>query len=424
MKKITLLFVYALLANNIFSQDTLTVLQYNLLNYGVFSSYCTSTNNDPNLKDNYIKTIVQYVNPDIFTVNEISSSATYQTRILNNTLNVNGINYYKKAVISNTASSDIVNMLYYNSNKLGLSAHYVAQNDVRDIDIFKLYYKSNDLSSGDTIFIHCMTAHLKAGSSPSDETERGIMASNAMAYYKKYFQPGNFMVMGDFNLYTSSEPAFLNFTNFFYQQYSFNDPINSPGNWNNNSSFKDIHTQSTHTGGECFASGGMDDRFDFILASDHIINGTQSVKYIQGTYHAVGQDGQHYNKNLTDLPANTTVPSDVLQALYNNSDHLPVTMKLLVDKSLDIPQQAVFDYLKVSNPSNDNLIISVSDQGVKHLNIRFSDLSGRIVYQTAITSFDGRFDFSIPVEQYAAGIYILLLNSDSEKMAAKKIVVQ
>ena len=46
------------------------------------------------------------------------------------------------------------------------------------------------------------------------------------------------------------------------------DPIDRIGNWHNNSSFSDVHTQSPRTaqfGGG--ASGGMDDRFDFILFS-------------------------------------------------------------------------------------------------------------------------------------------------------------
>ena len=43
MRKFGLLF-FLFLSFGLFAQDTLTVLQYNLLNYGNITSYCTNTN--------------------------------------------------------------------------------------------------------------------------------------------------------------------------------------------------------------------------------------------------------------------------------------------------------------------------------------------------------------------------------------------
>jgi len=91
------------------------VLQYNLLNYGNYTSYCTQINNNINEKDEYIRTIIDYVKPDIFSVNEISNSQAIHQRLLDNDLNVNGIVYYRMANFIEVADSYIVNMLYFNS---------------------------------------------------------------------------------------------------------------------------------------------------------------------------------------------------------------------------------------------------------------------------------------------------------------------
>lgn len=82
------------------------------------------------------------------------------------------------------------------------------------------------------------------------------------------------------------------------------------GSWNNNDFFASVHSQSTHTSGDCFSTGGSDDRFDFILTSDEIINGTDYMKLVPGSYKALGQDGQHFNDRLTGSPQNNSVPEE------------------------------------------------------------------------------------------------------------------
>lgn len=109
------------------------------------------------------------------------------------------------------------------------------------------------------------------------------------------------------------------------------DPINMPGNWNNNSSFASIHTQSTRSGEnlDCGSQGGSDDRFDQILVSPNVMNGTDSLRYLTNSYIAVGNDGSHFNTSLISAPTNTMYPDSVVRALYYMSDHLPVAMKVV-----------------------------------------------------------------------------------------------
>lgn len=330
MKNILLLLVFAV-SVRVSAQDSITVLQYNLLNYGNYTDYCTNGNNNHITKEGYLRTIIDYAKPDIFTVNEITSLNFYHDRLLSEVMNSNGRGYYKRTPATNNAGSDIINMMFYDSTKFALHSSAVIQSYIRDINLYKLYYKTSNLANGDTIFLNCIVAHLKASDGASNAEMRAEMAANVIDWLTDYGNPGNYLLMGDFNLYTAAEEAYQIFTGTESGAFQFFDPINTPGDWNNNPSFAAVHTQSvTSSGNGCQASGGMDDRFDFILATDEIMEGSHKVKYKPDSYKAVGQDGNHYNYSITVLP-NNSVPADVLNALGKMSDHLPVTLKLEIE---------------------------------------------------------------------------------------------
>lgn len=50
-----------------------------------------------------------------------------------------------------------------------LTSHKTAQNYIRDIDVYKLYFNTESLEQGDTIFMYCVIAHLKAGTGSDNE---------------------------------------------------------------------------------------------------------------------------------------------------------------------------------------------------------------------------------------------------------------
>lgn len=64
--------VAMLIVFNVSAQDSVKVMQYNLLNFGNFTDYCTINNNNPTRKTDWLKTIIDYYLPDVSTVNEIS----------------------------------------------------------------------------------------------------------------------------------------------------------------------------------------------------------------------------------------------------------------------------------------------------------------------------------------------------------------
>lgn len=320
------------------AQDTLKVMHYNLLYYGKNTSYCTSSNNSIDAKNGNLKTIIKYIRPDIFSVNELDGNSSYPitddaTYLLNNALNVDGINYYSRTPFPQVY---LANTIFYNTQKLKLKNHTPISFNIssdKAFNAYTFYYNAPDLAiTNDSAFVTCIVAHFKAGSYSEDVQERVVEAGIVMDYLTNLGVAGNYLFMGDLNLYTSSEGAFQKLINPSNTLYKFYDPANQIGDWNNNYDYRFVHTQSTHVSGDCHSGGGMDDRFDFILASDYIMNGTQKVAFVPGSYKAIGQDGNAFNSSI-NISTNTSVPSTVAQALYNMSDHLPVYLELKVDQT-------------------------------------------------------------------------------------------
>lgn len=410
-----LLIVFGLYAS---AQDTLKIMQYNLLNYNNYTSYCTTSNNNVDNKDGYLTTIIDYTLPDIFTVNEINETNVTLDRVLNNVMNASGRDYYARANRTNYANSDIINAMYYDTRKLALHSQDVVVTPLRDINLYHLYYLSNDLATGgDTAWVTCIVMHLKAGSYTEDEDDRAAEVSLLMNYLNALNKPGNYLAMGDFNVYSDDEECFQNLIAHPNANIRFNDPINKTGSWNNNSYYADYHTQSTHSvSNDCAASGGMDDRFDWILASTDIITGGDLVKYVPGSYYALAQDGDHFNSSLISSPTNTLVPSNVLNALYNNSDHLPVIMKLAIAKPVGIEEeQANFDFFVFRNDNND-LSAQVTATQVGRYYLRVFAADGRMISQQKINCTQG-FN-AINIEGVKANNQLLLIQLQSENGAA------
>ncbi|PKP22470.1 MAG: hypothetical protein CVU05_03760 [Bacteroidetes bacterium HGW-Bacteroidetes-21] len=336
------LFVFSYVT--LFSQDTLKVMTYNVLNYGITTSYCTTVNNNILTKEANLKTIFEYADADIININELGTGLSNSQRLLDSVLNKAYPNRYARGQYFNSTASSLVNMVYYNKNLLAIHSQYSIIDGIRDICFFKFYYKGNQLLTGDTAFLTVISAHLKAGSTTSDADDRAAETLALMNYIQNRPVTGNLIVLGDFNVYGSSEDCFQNLVNFSNSSLRFYDPINKLGEWNNNSSYAAYHTQSAWTNDNgCAATGGMDDRFDFILMNENIKYNVQKISYVSGSYLAIGQDGNRFNQSVS-YPTNTSAPTAVINALQIASDHLPVVMKLKVNQN---PMSVSFTSLPV-----------------------------------------------------------------------------
>ncbi len=398
-------------------------MHYNLLNYGYNTSWCTQSNNNIDDKTSYLKKIINYAKPDIFTVNELNCDNTTAQHVLDNALNVNGIQKYRITDVNCTSLPGLANSLFYNHDKVRFHSVKNLGTDVRDINIYRMYYYSNELANGDTAFLYCCVAHLKAGSDASDKAERAEETQILMDYLntKSY---SNVILCGDLNIQSSNETSFQTLINHSNESIRFFDPVDQAGTWHNNESFAAYHTQSTHTANSCASGGGMDDRFDFILVSKGIKNSTSDYTYITDSYETIGQDGQHYNIAINDSPPNTSVSSDVLEALANVSDHLPVCLRLRINKTLSIKEEFDTKFnIHFANPVSDKLRISISTDG-KYYNghIEIYNLPGEKLFEKTDLFFNSGSEIEIPVNFLKRGIYILNIKIDGLGIISKKFI--
>ena len=426
-----LIVLFTLIALAAKAQDTLTVMQYNLLYYGNYNSGfadCYETNNNTQRKDECIRTILDYVKPDIFTVCEFGATQALQNDFLRHNLNINGANYWQSDNIINYAGENIINHIFYDSRKMGLKRHVALRTSPRDTDIYELYLKTPGLAAGDTVKLVCIVAHPKAGQ--GYEASRRALMQVAMDHVNQYYPTDNVLIMGDFNMYGASESGYRLLT----QTYSnpaicFMDPLSflgGVGEWNNNNQFAPFHTQSTRSySEECFSGGGLDDRFDFILMADEIAVSYNHMRYVQGSYKAVGNDGRHFNMSV-DQGTNTAVPAEVAEALFDGSDHLPVTMKIAVDVHLGVDDNET-QSLQASvapNPARDFATVSFFNPAQGQVQFDLYSLQGQLVQHASNAFGEGSQQFELDLQGLTKGFYLLRMTHESGWRQTVKVVVR
>ena len=410
------------------AQDTLTVMQYNLLYYGNTSGYCDEIVNNTQHKDECIRTILNYVKPDILTVCEFGASQALQTDFVRHNLNINGADYWQTDNIINHAGSNIINHIFYDSRKMGLKRHVALRTNPRDTDVYELYLKTPGLAYGDTTKLVCIVAHPKAGE--NFESSRRTLMQVAMDHVNQQYSTDNVLIMGDFNMYTAEESGYRLLTKTYSNQsILFYDPLANEGgvgNWNNNNQFAKFHTQSTHYSSEnCFSSGGLDDRFDFILMSDKIKYCYKHLRYVNGSYHAVGNDGHHFNHDV-NFNGNSAVPSYVAQALYDCSDHLPVTMKIAVDAHLGIKENGMHSLQATvaPNPASDKAGVTFFNPAPGQIQFELYSLQGQLLQRSTAVCDEGSQQFEMPLHDQPQGFYLLKIRHNKGWEQTVKVVVK
>lgn len=423
---------------NINAQERLTVMQYNLTYYGStdnnFPFDCNTTTNNTLQKDGYLKTIVDNIRPDVFCVNELMVKYASGENTLADTILIKVMgNDFERA--AHTGSKDITNMIFFNKTKLGLHKQdYLFKdldegNIVREIDFYTLYYKDAALSiHQDSIYMTFVVAHLKAGRDGGDSIQRVNATLTVMDYIENNNLGKNVFFMGDLNTYSNEEQAYQNLTNYTNNDVNFYDPIDQEGEWNNNYSYRMYHTQSTRSNfGDCFASGGMDDRFDFILINNDVRDNSSGVQYVQGSYKAFGQDGSFYNSSV-NTNSNSVVSSTVAQALYEMSDHLPVVLELDVTQGpLSVDYKKIVTNVALNNPFSEELKVRINAREIlSEVEINIYDITGKLVISKNIAVNNNRFYQSINTKELHRGVYILSIIDKASKtsLTTEKLIKQ
>lgn len=410
-------------------KDPIKLMTYNLMYYKASNTPCTPSTG-PAQRDQDLKTIVQYVQPDLMVVNELGENAINPPVMLNSIFNVDGVNRYDHANTTNNSFSTIVNNLFYDKTRFRLKEQDIIQRDlnnyplVRVIDVYRLYVKDPGLGQPgvDTVFFTVFAAHLKAGSSTSDKNTREATTRAIMKYIDQEVSDDNILMAGDFNIQSANEAAFQRLINNNGGNFQFKDPINSLGSWNNNSTYASIHTQSTHSSsGGCFSGGGMDDRYDLILSSDPILQGSDGLSFVN--YYALGQDGSFYNQNM-NTQTNTVVNSSVAQALFDFSDHLPVVMEMEADVSgIGLTEWERFDQqVHIAQPIQESLVLRFRDASrPQDLQLSISDLSGKVFYRQGRALQAGEDRWELSSAEWPEGIYLMKLQKANGLSISRKI---
>lgn len=286
-----------------FGQTQHTIMTYNILNY---------PDTDTTIHNPYFRTIFSSIQPDILVCQEMMSQSGVNG-FLNKVLNQASSGYTAGLFLD---GPDTDSEIFYKSAYFTFISNTPIPTDLRNINEFKLV----ENSSGDTIRIY--SVHLKASTGSSNEQQR-LAEVNVLRSVTNSLPSGSFyMVVGDFNIYASSEPAYLALLNQSNPGY-FIDLFNLPGVWND-PDYAFYHTQSTRVSdlGDGGSTGGLDDRFDMILMSQSIIN-SGDITYVPGSYNVYGNDGDHFNISINQ-PPNGVVSQQVADALHYATDHLPV----------------------------------------------------------------------------------------------------
>ena len=430
-RKIYLIIVFLwsfLLAN---AQDTLTVLQYNLLQYGNFQGYggCSESTNNTQLKDECIRTILDYVKPDIFTVCEFGATAKLQSDFLRHNLNLSGKDYWQSDNIINYAGSNIINHIFYNSRKLGLKKHVALRTHPRDTDVYELYLKTNTLAVGDTVKLVCIVTHPKAGEEYAGS--RYTLMQTVMNYVSQNYATENVLIMGDFNMYGASESGYQVLTRTYSNTNAlFTDPLanlGGVGEWNNSYQFARFHTQSTRNGNTtCFSDGGLDDRFDFILMADEIKYSYKHLRYVPNSYKAIGNDGYHFNQSINQ-GYNYVVPAEVTQALFDCSDHLPVTMKIFTDVpglGVDESEVTTLEASVAPNPASDVTMVNFFNPSAGLVQFELYSLQGQLVQRQSEHFGNGAQQVELDLQDVSQGFYLLRIRHQKGWRQTIKLIVR
>ncbi len=365
--KLTLFFV--LVSMLVFSQnDSIRVMSYNLMMYPSGTTYSRNT---------YLHDILNEYKPDILTVCEMETSQA-ATDLLTDVLQpINPA--YRAARFESNHSNPNVNLqqlLYYNSEKLELHSQTYLTTDIRDINKYTLYLKTTSLASGDTLFIDVYAMHLKASAGTTNETKRLDMVRVLTEDLTHTPHDRYVLVTGDFNIYYASEPAYTELTD-STNAVILKDPIDSPGYWHNNSSYASLHTQSPNRNkGGNFVGGGLDDRFDFIMVSENLMNSQNDLYYKTDTYSAYGNNGNCFNNDINNTTCSGNYSQTLRDNLYEMSDHIPVVMTLETTQNFIGIEEFVRRKVSIfPNPVQDFLYILPAE----HAFYLITDSAGKIV---------------------------------------------
>jgi len=190
--------------------------QHTIMTYNVLNLVLTDT-----LERNpHFRTIFTNIQPDIVILQEMTSQTGvngFLVRVLNRVSSG-----YEAGTFINGFDTD--NAIYYKTSLFTFLSNTPIDTELRDISEFRLRHNA----TGDTIIIY--SVHLKADDSSADSLQRAREVDSLRKRTNALPPNSNFIILGDFNIYHSSELAFQKLLNQAEPGY-FIDPLNLIGYW-------------------------------------------------------------------------------------------------------------------------------------------------------------------------------------------------
>ncbi len=390
-------------------QEDIKVLSYNVLNYPN-ASY-------QDFRADTLAKIFTYYKPDLFLMQELKAPRAIDSLLLKAFNTAPGEHYdavpWRWQVSAPWNSNKLMQSVIYNQDKLTLIEDGFVQTGVRDHNIYKFMVNDPEIDNHqDSTFVYVISSHLKASQGQSNVDSRLAMTQLLMNYLDQNVEPDAYIIFGgDFNVYTSNEPAYQLMLNGNEGGMYFADPISTPGNWHLNATFAPIHTQSTRTfqvNGDG-AGGGLDDRFDFVMLTPNMLEPSARLRFVNGTYENIGNSGNCFNQLLTSCTGGG-VPQFIRHALWQMSDHLPVKLEISVDlpfaTSTDIAKEELQE-LKGANAVRDELRLQLPRYATPGQAYQVYNLMGQKLMQGVTVDAH---QLSLQVSHLPTGWYLLHIN--------------
>jgi len=397
-----------LFTNSLLAQENFKVMFYNLLNF-------PNDTNVPN-RIQHLDHILSNYQPDLFMVCELNNAhgANVILQVLQDRIDEN----YRSAVFTlNTSDdatgnqNDLQNLMFFNSSKFILESQYEITTLYRDFNHYKLKLNSTNQSTN-PVYLNVIVCHLKASRGTDNQTLRLEMVQDLTTYLNSFPANSNVMLAGDLNVYTHLEPAFQELIS-TDNNIVFADPANRMGSWHNNTNYIDVFTQSTRTqtglGG---ATGGFDDRFDFILTSTNMLS-NQDIYYVDNSYQAFGNNGNIacYNQEIKNANCSgVDFSAEIREALYYFSDHLPVTLQLETNETLlNIPSYQTDSFQITGTNIIENILeIKINKTTLSTNKLYIFNTLGQVV---KIISLETSKRLSIDVSNLSNGMYYIAMSN-------------
>lgn len=390
------------------AQDRLKIAFYNLFEYPEY----IPTNRAPILKN-----ILSDIDPDLFLVCELLTEEGADDILYNAMDYDTDRNFARAPFLPNQSSnSDMQQLLFYDEDIWELLSTELLNTNYRDINKYKLQLQTTDDTN--PVYVYAFITHLKSSPGLANRLIRLEMVETLTAHLS-YIEPDAFVLFaGDFNLYSSEEEAYQELLN-NQNNIVFMDPINSPGEWHENEDFSYLHTQSTRVSNVGFgtgASGGMDDRFDFIMLSENFFEDNPDLKYVTDSYLPYGNNGNCYKLDIHDPDCTGIYSQETREWLYMMSDHLPVVLEL--ETQQDLLNSPTYNTTTTSpkiktNPVKDNLLIHIPNVPTHHpFRIKIFNALGKTLIDLPIQATNS--ELSLPIEHLASGLYFVQLSNYSQ----------